>query len=132
MKAKCLCGDIEIEAAEHHDVSLCHCATCRRWTGGPMFAIHCGTDVKFTGSTPSRFKSSDWAERGFCRNCGTTLFYHLLPTGEYMLAAGLFQDVDFNLNTQIFIDEKPSYYDFSNQTEKLTGQQVFEQHAPKT
>lgn len=24
-----------------------------------------------------RFASSDWAERGFCKTCGTTLFYFL-------------------------------------------------------
>lgn len=130
MKAKCLCGDIEIEAADNNDVGLCHCDMCRRWTGGPMFAVHCGTDVEFSGLTPARYQSSDWAERGFCPNCGTTLFYFLLPTKEYILSAGLFQDRDFNLTQQIFIDEKPAYYEFSNQTENLTGQQVFEKYAP--
>jgi len=47
-----------------------------------------------------------------------------------ILSAGLFQDRNFNLTQQIFIYEKPAYYEFSNQTENLTGQQVFEKYAP--
>lgn len=131
MKGSCLCGKIEIEAADASDLGLCHCSMCRRWSGGPMFAVHCGTDVSFSGDEPSTFASSDWAERGFCATCGTHLFYHLLPNDEYVLPAGLFQDVEFKFTSEIFIDEKPAYYEFSNESEKLTGQQVFEQYAPK-
>lgn len=131
MKGKCLCGAIEVEASDHSEIGLCHCSMCRRWTGGPMFAVHCGPDVRFSGQAPSRYQSSDWAERGFCPTCGTHLFYHLLPGDEYILTAGLFQDRDFNLSSEIFIDEKPSYYELKNDTRKMTGQQVFEQFASK-
>lgn len=96
-----------------------------------MFAVHCGSDVSFHGQEPSRYQSSDWAERGFCPTCGTNLFYHLLPSNEYILSAGLFQDQEFNLSSEIFIDEKPAYYELKNETHKMTGQQVFEQYAPK-
>ena len=92
-----------------------------------MFAVHCGTDVQFSGSEPTVYRSSEWAKRGFCSTCGTHLFYHLLPSKEYILPAGLFQDQEFLLTNEIFIDEKPSYYEMKNETEKLTGQQVFEQ-----
>lgn len=130
MKGNCLCGKIEVETADTIDLGLCHCSMCRRWSGGPMFAVHCGSDVSFVGDAPSKYQSSDWAERGFCSNCGTHLFYHLLPNNEYILPAGLFQDQDFQLSNEIFIDEKPEFYEFSNQTTKLTGQQVFEQFSP--
>lgn len=126
MKAKCLCRAIEIETADHHEVGLCHCSMCRRWTGGPMFALHCGTEVTFSGQAPARYQSSDWAERGFCPTCGTHLFYHLLPNNEYILPAGLFQDQPLTLTSEIFIDEKPAYYEFKNDTHKMTGQEVFE------
>ncbi|MEZ8096165.1 GFA family protein [Photobacterium swingsii] len=131
MKGKCLCGAIEAVADDKHDVGLCHCDMCRRWTGGPFFAVHCGPNVTFLGDTPAIYPSSEWAERGFCAKCGTHLFYHLLPKNEYILSAGLFQDQDFDLESEIFIDEKPDYYAFSNETEKLTGQQVFEQATGK-
>jgi len=95
-----------------------------------MFAVHCGSDVRFIGDTPTRYQSSDWAERGFCPKCGSHLFYYLLPNNEYVLTAGLFQDREFTFSSEIFIDEKPSYYEFGNQTNQLTGQQVFEQYSP--
>lgn len=96
-----------------------------------MFAVHCGSDVTFKGQEPLRYQSSDWAERGFCPTCGTHLFYHLISSNEYILPAGLFQDQEFNLSSEIFIDEKPAYYTLKNETQKMTGQQVFEQYAPK-
>jgi hypothetical protein len=33
---------------------------------------------------------------------------------------------------QVFIDEKPSYYCFPNETENLTGAEVFAKYAPST
>ena len=60
--------------------------------------------------------------------CGTHLFYHLLPANEYILPAGLFEDgSDFKMTSQIFIDEKPGYYEFYNATPTMTGEQVFAQ-----
>ena len=131
MKGTCLCGSIEIVAETKNEVGLCHCSMCRRWSGGPMFAVHCGSNVQFNGGIPAKYKSSDWAERGFCPNCGTHLFYHLVPTNEYILPAGVFQDEVFQLSNEIFIDEKPAFYEFSNKTHKMTGKEVFEQFAPK-
>lgn len=129
MRGACLCGAIEVVAGDHAGVGLCHCATCRRWSGGPMFAVHCGTGVRFEGAPPVAYRSSDWAERGFCANCGTHLFYRLLPTGDYMLPAGLFQDRDFALESQIFIDQKPPFYVLANDTPLLTGEEVFARFA---
>lgn len=129
MKGACLCGEIKVSTADHNKIDVCHCNTCRQWGGGPLLAVHCGNDASFSGKgTPSRFKSSDWAERGFCPTCGTHLFYHLLPADEYILPAGLFSDApSFKMNSQIFIDQKPGYYDFANSTPTMTGEQVFAQ-----
>lgn len=95
-----------------------------------MFALHCGAQVRFDGAQPLTFRSSEWAERGFCGRCGTHLFYRLLADGTFILPAGLFQDQDFSLVSEFFIDEKPAFYAFAQDTEKLTGQQVFERFAP--
>lgn len=131
MKAKCLCGAVEVTAPDHEEVGVCHCSMCRRWGGGPMFAVHCGSGVEFGGTAkPQTYRSSEWAERGFCPTCGTHLFYHLLPSDEYILSAGLFQaNESFRLASQIFIDEKPGFYDFANQTPVMTGPEVFAQFA---
>jgi hypothetical protein len=101
---------------------------CRRWGEGPAFTLHGGTEVELTGPV-TRYASSPWAERAFCSHCGTHLFYRLLATNEHFLSAGLFQDEDgMRLASQIFIDEKPAYYDLANDTPKLTGAQVLAQY----
>lgn len=131
MKGKCLCGAIEVVTDDKNEVDICHCSMCRRWSGGPLFTVHGTEGVKFIGSEPSAYRSSDWAERGFCPTCGTHLFYHLLPADVYVLMAGLFQEQNFQLTTEVFIDEKPPFYELKNETQKMTGQQVFELFAPK-
>lgn len=127
MKGSCLCGAIEVTTLDQANVDVCHCTTCRRWGSGPMLAVHCGSDVVFGGKQkPSTYQSSDWAERGFCSTCGTHLFYHLFSPDEYVLSAGLFQQgVSFEMSSQIFIEQKPDYYDFANETPTMTGEQAF-------
>ncbi|MFN4055228.1 MAG: GFA family protein [Alishewanella aestuarii] len=129
MEGKCLCGAIIVSAPEQQQIDVCHCQMCRRWSGGPMLAVHCGSAVTFSGSIkPAVYQSSDWAERGFCPQCGSHLFYHLLPADEYILPAGLFEQA-FQMHSQIFIEQKPDYYEFANQTPTLTGAEVFAQFA---
>ena len=98
-----------------------------------MFALHCKGPVEFEGEEHiMRYKSSDWGERGFCGVCGSSLFYHLLPTGEYMVSPCALDDQSgLKFTNQIFIDEKPAYYDFANDTVKMTGAEVFAMYAPK-
>lgn len=93
-----------------------------------MLAVHCGPDVQFNGADHiGIYASSEWAERAFCKSCGTHLYYKLLATGEYFVPAGAFESQDFVLASQIYVDKKPDYYSFANQTPMLTEQQVIEQ-----
>ena len=127
-RGHCLCGKVSITAkSASANVSACHCRTCRRWGGGPFMDIDCGVDVEFDGQDNiSVFDSSDWAERGFCRRCGTHLFYRLKESGQHMMPVGLFEESDsLEFKSQVFIDEKPGYYAFSNETRDLTGPEVF-------
>ncbi len=131
MKGKCLCGSVSIEAANSNNFNACHCNMCRRWGGGPLMAMHVGSEIKIAGAEFIKvFDSSDWAERAFCSNCGTHLYYHLKPDNQYIVPVGLFElETDINFSEQIFIDQKPPFYEFANQTEMLTEQQVFEKYA---
>ncbi len=129
----CLCGKTRLIAAENADkVGACHCVTCRRWGGGPLLAVDCGTTVTLEGEEHiGVFDSSEWADRGFCKNCGTHLFYRLKGINQYIVPAGLFADrPSHNLDHQVFIDHKPGYYDFANETENMTGAEVFAKYAP--
>ena len=103
---------------------------CRRWGGGPFVEIDCGTDLLIRGAEKiSVYNSSEWAERAFCADCGSHLYYRLKETGQHMVCAGLFDDAtdkaDLTLKTQVFIDEKPSYYAFAGDSETLTGAELF-------
>ncbi|MDH3668199.1 MAG: GFA family protein [Paracoccaceae bacterium] len=124
----CLCGAVKFTATGvPHEVGACHCTMCQRWTGGPAIAVKVA-GMDFEGEEHlTRFRSSDWAERGFCSTCGSNLFYRIVGTDDYYVTAGVFDDPSgFWLASQIFIDEKPDYYDFANETKMLTGEEVFE------
>jgi len=132
MHGKCLCGAVNITTPDTTDMNACHCGMCRRWGSGPYLSVHVGSNVTISGVDWIRtFKSSDWAERAFCSQCGTHLYYRLLPTNDHELSMGLFQDgPEFVFREQIFIDRKPRTYDFANETEMLTEAEVFAKFAP--
>lgn len=89
--------------------------------------IDCGVDVSMEGDEHvAVFKSSEWAERGFCKQCGSHLFYRLKETGQYIMPVGLFEhDDDLVFDHQVFIEEKPPTYRFANDTEDMTGAELF-------
>ena len=129
-KGSCLCKSVEIEAETvSYNVGACHCSMCRKWAGGPLLAVEASGEVKLKGEdNVGRFKSSDWAERGFCKKCGTHLFYHLTGNGQYIIPAGLFDNCEkLVLDHQIFIEEKPDYYNFKEETKNMTGAEIFAQ-----
>lgn len=131
MKGHCLCGSVSFTTPDVRDIGVCHCGFCRRWGGGPLLAVHCGTDVTFTGAEHvSVYASSQWAQRAFCKRCGTHLYYQLLATREYIIPAGTFDGVDFAMANQIYVDHKPPYYTFANQTPMFTEQEIIAQFAP--
>lgn len=130
----CLCGSVRVIAKpKNHSVGVCHCAMCRKWGGGPLFAVECESAVSFEGAEfVSSFESSEWAERGFCQKCGTHLFYRLKQEGYYAIPVGLFDGKDeWKFAEQIFIDQKPAFYSFAEKTKSLTGTEVFAQFSGK-
>jgi hypothetical protein len=125
---QCLCGKVKVKAVQLTLMAgACHCQYCQKWGGGPFLTLDAGTEVKLDGACfISTFNSSDWAERGFCNNCGTHLFYRLKQNGQYFIPVGLFDQLkDVVLDHQIFIEQKPAWYCFANQTKQLTGAEVF-------
>ena len=129
----CLCGAVRFKVSvPEATFHICHCDTCRKWGGGPLMAVDCGTDVSFEGEDNiSVFNTSAWAERGFCNQCGSHLFYRLKENKQYFMPVGLFDDDSmFVFDHQVFIDEKPSFYCFSNETNNMTGAELFAKLAP--
>jgi len=130
MKGQCLCGAVRLTVPEVREAGACHCDYCRRWGGGPLLSVHCGPDVVVEGREHvAVYASSAWAERAFCRHCGSHLYYRMLGNGSHFVPAGLLEDAELELTMQIFIDRKPGYYALANQTPMLTGEEVMRMFA---
>ena len=128
MSGQCLCKKVTIHASKvQPHVDACHCSICRKWSGSSLLAMDCGTEVKLEGHQHiTVYDSSEWADRGFCKHCGTHLFYRLKQLQQYIVPVGLFDtDTRLEFTTQIFIEKKPDYYEFANQTKMMTGEEVF-------
>ena len=127
-KGHCLCGAVKITAkqAPSH-VGTCHCNMCRRWGSGAVLGLYFRNAVGIGGEEKGTHSPSfDWAERGFCKICGTHLLYRLKGSGEHMVCAGIFGDIDgLEFTSQVFIDEKPAYYSFAEDTKNMTGAELF-------
>ncbi|MBX9844064.1 MAG: GFA family protein [Xanthobacteraceae bacterium] len=133
MQGGCLCGAVRFTATpKDHNVGVCHCSMCRRWAAGPFFAMECEGAVKVADETQlGVYRSSEWAERCFCKKCGSVLFYRLVGKDFWAISAEALDDRgSFSLASQIFIDEKPGYYEFANKTHNMTGAEVFAAFAP--
>lgn len=123
---RCLCGKVTITVeAMQAEVDICHCAMCQRW-GGAFYAGVKGEAVTVTGDDAiTVYRSSQWAERAFCGTCGSNLWYRFLPTGSRSFLAGLFElPPGFGIERQIFVDEKPDWYDIAQESPMLTAEET--------
>lgn len=125
---KCLCGKVRVTATTKTAVDACHCGDCRTWGGGPLMTVEC-EEIQFEGGAHiSVYDSSDWAQRAFCSGCGSHLYYRLKAGGPYSVPVGLFAGDDgLEFDRQIFVDDKPAFYAFENDTKMLTGAEAFAQ-----
>jgi len=129
----CLCGSITYNARTTGEAGVCHCKMCRRWSGGAAFGVETKGEVKMTGEEHlSIYNSSAWGERGFCSKCGTNLFWRMKDGSHFGLMAGsLNDDSRLRFTTQIFIDNKPGYYDFANPTKNMTQAEIMAMFTPE-
>ena len=127
---KCLCGAVTIAAKQMKPlVDVCHCSMCRQWGGGPFMGVSSAEFAVEGREHVTSYASSDWAERAFCSKCGSKLWYRFVPGDHYSFAAGLFDlngngDSEVEIEQQIFVDEKPAFYDLAQKTPMKTGAEV--------
>lgn len=132
-KGSCLCGAVELSTSSlSPKIGGCHCGMCRKWGGGAFMGVECSGELNFAGEENVEvYQSSEWAERGFCKKCGTHLFYLLKSHQLYFLPVGIFDDqTSFKFESQFFLEDKPEYYEFANQTKNLSGEELFAMFAP--
>jgi hypothetical protein len=132
LQGHCLCEQVRVSFTPPEAVfEACHCGMCRRWGGGPALTVHGGADLKLDGENSVKvYASSDWAERAFCTNCGTHLYYKLKGRDFYTFPLGLFDGTDaLKFKAQIYVDHKPAQYSFAEQTEMMTEAQVIAKYS---
>jgi hypothetical protein len=114
-EGSCLCGAVAFSTpGPLRDVAICHCKMCRRWHG------HVGayTDApKVTlAFRESRglawYHASDIARRGYCRECGSSLFWEAFDRDTISITAGAFDDpTGLKTTLQIYVEDKGDYYE---------------------
>lgn len=137
----CLCGEVTYSANLKPETGACHCAMCRKWSSGPFMSVHAEGKVEFDGAANIKtYASSEWAERGFCKHCGSTLFYHLkprpeVPAGEYILSAGSVDDQSkMKFDHEVYVDGSPGWYRFDDEAsrKRMTEADILAMFGPES
>ncbi len=113
-QGSCLCGAVRLEIrGELRPPDACHCVQCRKHSGH----VWASTDISRDALTVhgaqevSWFSSSAKFRRGFCRVCGSTLFWD--PIGHPTIAVSmgvLDAPTRVTLAKHIFVSQKGDYY----------------------
>lgn len=129
---KCLCGKVSLTISDCIDTfGACHCKMCQRWSGSALLSIKTPADkLSVNGKEYIKtHKSSDWAERAWCDECGSNLWYKITMDGPHkdmhFVSIGTLDSIDdLEMVNQIYIDEKPKAFDYANKTKMMTGAEV--------
>lgn len=133
IEGQCLCGAVTVRAhLEKPALRACHCDMCRRHTSSMFISVaNDPYSVEITGPAKS-FQSSDWAERGFCEICGSTLWYGTNADGAKHLAAGVFNNAaDAEMRIEFYADMIPDGYALSGDHRKLNTEETSALFAPR-
>ncbi len=128
----CLCGAVKYTVtSEITHAGACHCAMCRKWSGGIYLGIAVpGDGMDIDGAeNVTTFASSEWAERGFCGKCGSSLYYRVTAPGPYQgtyhIGMGSLDDTTgVTVTEEIFTDLKPKGYAFDGNLKGMTEAEV--------
>lgn len=134
----CACGAVRFRVDEAgEDCGACHCATCRRWTGGVFVGVTTRAPLLHVEQGEAhllRWQSSDRVERVSCGICGGKLWYRVTaPEGDRIggeegdvdICLGAFDDMGGRpLKREIFIEEKPGGYAFAGDMQRLTAEEA--------
>ena len=119
----CLCGQVRYEVkGALRGVVNCHCTMCQKLHG--VFGAHAKARKVNIRITEDRglawYKTSDVARRGFCRNCGSSLFWEPFDYDATGILAGSL-DGPTGLDTigHIFVGEKSDFYDIYDDLPKF-------------
>ena len=109
----CLCGAVRYRLnIPPRQIVACHCGQCRRWHGhhGAYTAVPNEALELLQGDTLHWYRSSDRARRGFCRGCGSSLFWQADGSDHVSVTAGTLDDTSgLRLAGHIFVADLAPY-----------------------
>jgi hypothetical protein len=119
----CLCGAVRYEVrGALRPIVMCHCTQCRRMTGHLMAAT-AARHAEFrllADAALAWYASSAEARRGFCRHCGSTLFWQGDGRDYVSIAAGTLDDSSgLQIAMHLFTADKGGYYDITDSAPQL-------------
>ncbi|MDH4386102.1 MAG: GFA family protein [Caulobacter sp.] len=117
-KGACLCGAVRFRVeGDLNPPDACHCSQCRK-SSGHFWA---STDVaraalRIEGEDSiSWYASSEQVRRGFCRQCGSSLFWDPVHRDKIAIAMGAFESpTGTKLHMHIFVADRGDYYDIAD------------------
>jgi hypothetical protein len=120
---RCLCGAMRYEIrGPLRPVVNCHCGQCLRTHGNvAAYTSAARSDLVLTEERGLKwYRSSEIARRGFCRDCGASLFWERLGGDQVAVAAGCI-DPPSGLKTirHIFAADKGDYYEIADELERF-------------
>ncbi len=114
----CFCGAVNFELrGATTQVTYCHCSKCRKWHGhvGAFAAVDRG-DFVLTEQRGLKWHAVTQAvRRGFCGECGSTLFFDDMRDAKLSFTAGSV-DAPTGLTSKahIFVGSKGDSYELSD------------------
>ncbi|MCT9000083.1 GFA family protein [Chelativorans intermedius] len=117
-RGSCLCGAVRFRThGALRGVVYCHCSQCRRQSGH-FYAATDVDDACLEIEGPDNltwYAASDFAKRGFCRTCGSALFWKRNGADRTSVMAGSFdQPSGLKPEAHIFVDDKGDYYEIAD------------------
>ena len=121
----CLCGGVRYQTrGELRGAIACHCSQCRRSSGHyhAMTSVANSDLTLLASDTLTWFRSSEAAERGFCRVCGGNLFWRPSSEARTAITAGTLDvPTHIKLEEHIFVADKSDYYELDDDLPKKAG-----------
>ena len=117
-RGSCLCGAVSFEVeADLTPPDACHCTQCRKVSGHYWASTDVPRDeVTIHGENSiGWYQSSERVRRGFCKACGSTLFWDADSRAKLSISMGAFDvPTDTHLEKHIFVTDKGDYYDIAD------------------
>lgn len=114
----CLCGAVRYEVqGPLRGVVICHCEECRRWHGHvAAYSAARKEDLVLAAGMPLRWIDSPAsdanARRGFCGDCGSSLFWDAPERETISIAAGtLDQPTGLRTVGHVYTSGTADYYE---------------------